>query len=106
MRLSRVEKTGETEPSRLKSVKSSEITLPWRHLIPVQKQTELEFEESQFVNEGFGLSNPCLRVSKASKSEAKTGEVDEKKQREMKKRTVKLTKYGKEVNILVKLFCG
>lgn len=75
--LSRLAKTGETEPCRLIFDNSREITLPLRHLIPTHEQTELGLEESQEFKAGKLNPNPCLRVVKAWKSVIREEETEE-----------------------------
>lgn len=68
VRVSRDDKTEETEPWIRIFDKSSEITLFWKHLIPTHEQIEVGLDEFQVFKAKGMESNPCLRVSKASKS--------------------------------------
>lgn len=73
---------GETEPERLKSVKSTATTRPLEHRIPTQlEQTDVgDDEEFQLLKAGSENLKPCLSVSKTWKSltkeEAKQGIID------------------------------
>lgn len=62
---------GETEPYRLKSVRSNEETRPREQWIPTQEQTELGFDKFHVFNTGSGNSNPRLSETKTRKSSTK-----------------------------------